>query len=553
MKDETPKKIKLTDKGLVDIPELEERNKLALKIKLDIDAGIETQGSMGTWWLEAERAYLNEAPSVQSQLDQGPNDPGYQVFTMPLTQTRVDMLSAQVTTVVTKQDPLMTDISDDEDVAEKRQKTLHRVLMDGKFPVAVSKVANMCGVKDIGIYRITPGLVPGSVKIDAIDPQDWTIFPATPEGIQAAACVGHRTNHRRIVVQSKQKTGEYYETEDLPESTQADHDDDHEQVHTRSELSTASPDKNNQLIEIWDVVVRLDLEETGNEQLYRASVDYDGCQLLSLQPYKFSYIWYFRSYYIGSSKYFYSGSSVARNLDPCQTAKNNLFSAFYGGSMSAAMPKTFGPPLESGEKFTKAGYGDYIPTEGGQTPFTPGGQFSGQAFPSMLQIVERDADMVSRVSQNTQGAQATGQTTATEQSIIAAGVAVGLEMFIANFTSEFPEMAAHTMELIADDYEAFEQRFGTIYPDPTPEELEAQRQDTLQKLLGQAVGQPPMPDQMPSPDMNSGMMPQHMPPIDQGQPVSPIPGMHGPTDAVGLPINLGQGGSLITGAPSHIL
>ena len=480
----------------------DKRDKIAVQIKEDIDAGIETQGGMTNWWLEAERAYLNEAPSTQTQLDQGPNDSGYPVFTMPLTQTRVDMLGAQVATVVIKQNPLMTDTADDSSVAEPRQKLLHRVWTDARFGSAVTKATNMCGVKDLAIYRFCPGTQAGTIRIDAIDPQDFSVFPALPEGIQAAATVGHRTNRRRNVVEAMQKRGEYYPTGDLPSSTQADHDLDHEQIHTQSELSRQSSNRGNQLIEIWDCVVRLDLKDTGDEELYRATLDYTGCQLLSLEKYEFSYIWYFRSIYIGSSKYFYSGSSVARNLDPCQTAKNNMFSAFYGGVMSAAAPDVFGPPLDSGEKMTKVGLRDYVPTESGVAPFSPGGAFNGSPFPAMIAMIERDADMVSRVSQNTQGAQATGQTTATEQSIIAAGVAVGLEMFIGNFTLEFPMAAAHTQEMIAADYDAFAERYGSeMLPEeaPAPPDVQSLLEGLGALHTGGGIGgQVPLPQPVPT-------------------------------------------------------
>jgi hypothetical protein len=523
---------KTDERGLVVIESLDRRNEIATRIKEEIDAGIQTQGGMSTWWLQAERAYLNMTPSTQTQIDQGPNDPGYQVFNMPLTQTRVDMLAAQVTTVVAKQDPLMTDTSEDETIAEARQKLLHRVWSDAKFGMAIAKAATICGIKDMAVYRVCPGLLPGTVRIDTIDPQDWAVYPALIDGIQAASTVGHRFNRRRIVVETKQRKGEYYETQDLQTSTIGDHDPDQEQVHTMSEMTVSSPERNNELVELWDCIVRLDLDDDGNEQLYRATIDYVGSQLLALEPYKFSYIWYFRSFFIGSPKYFYSGSSVARNLDPCQTAKNNLFSAFYGGAMSAAMPKVYGPPLDDGEKFTKTGFGDYVPTEGGVTPFAPGGQFNGSPFPQMLQIIERDADMVARVSQNTQGAQAQGATTATEQAIIAAGVAVGLEMFISNFTSEFAEMATHTMELIAAEYDNFEMRYGV-----EPVQPEASAQGAL-PLLAQtgAIGTPDNPS---SPEMK---LPS---PTDMSQAPTPESQIEGNVRP--------HFDTLITGAPTHVL
>jgi hypothetical protein len=129
----------------------------------------------------------------------------------------------------------------------------------------------------------------------------------------------------------------------------------------------------------------------------------------------------------------------------------------------------------------------------GTQPWSPGITFNGSDFVQMLGLLERNGDQVARISQNTQGAQATGQTTATEQSIIAAGVATGVENYIENFTLEFPMMAEHTMHLIYDDYDNFANRYGTEAEAPqiTPEDIS--------KILDVSLPSERMPQPLASP------------------------------------------------------
>jgi primosomal replication protein N len=103
---------------------------------------------------------------------------------------------------------------------------------------------------------------------------------------------------------------------------------------------------------------------------------------------------------------------------------------------------------------------DIIETDSPVTPWQGSVKFDGAPFPQILERCEQIADQVARISQNTTGAQASGQTTATEQSIIAAGVAVGLEGYIAKFSEEFGMMMSLTMQIIAQDFEAYKERYG---------------------------------------------------------------------------------------------
>ena len=438
-----------------------------------VDAGLGAMGRMPQWWLDVERQYRNENPG----LNQGPDgqNKGYDEFHIPLTQPRLDMLTAQVTTVIGKQNPYMTDMTDPEAISEPKQQLVHSIWKDAGFETKIRDAATIVGCTDVAFYRLCPNYAQrGAVDLDVIHPDSMIVYPALPKGIQAATCVGHRLEMRRYLIESMQDGITYYKGDPPSISSQDEHDDDREQSHTGANLGDLAPDDATELCEIWPLVVRLDLKHIEDEntterseRLYQATLDYKSGRLLKLEEYDYDYIWYFRSQFIGSPRYFYSGQSVGRNLYPIQDMYNALWSGFFAGAMQAASGgPVIGEGLTSGEKFQKFGMTTVIESDSPVTPWQGSVHFDGQPFPRMIASCEEIADKVARISQNTQGAQAQGSTTATEQSIIAAGVAVGIEQFIARFSQDFPAMAALTCQIAAFDFEAFAQRYGQDIVEP---------------------------------------------------------------------------------------
>lgn len=433
-----------------------------------IQTGLNVEGRMPQWWADVERQYRNEDPGFGDNAN-GRNK-GYKQFHVPLSQPRLDMLSAQITTVIGKQNPYMTDMEDAEDIAEARQNLGHEVWKDAGFEQRIRQAATIAGCTDLAYIRVCPNYAQrGSLEMNVIHPEAVSVYPALPQGIQACTCIGHRLWQRRYVVDSLMDDNYYYKVSRLPAGTQDEYDVDQEQQHTGAEYGDISPDHDSELIELWPCVVRLDLDKFKNpnsegteEKLYRATIEFKTGNLLCLEDYEFPYIWYFRTQLIGSPRYYYSGQSVGRNLFPVQDIYNTSWSTFFACTMQAASGgPVFGEGLNSGEKSFTFGMTDIIETDSPVTPWQGSVKFDGAPFPAILERCEQIADQVARISQNTTGAQATGQTTATEQSIIAAGVAVGLEGYIAKFSEEFGMMMSLTMAIIASDFEAYKERYGS--------------------------------------------------------------------------------------------
>lgn len=431
-----------------------------------IQAGKDVEGRAPEWWDEMRKNHRNEGSNLDETGTQSIDSGGVRKFHIPFSAQRQDMLKAQICTVIGKQDPFMVCLDEDEDESKALSDLVHRAWKKAKFQQRIRTAASICTDTDLVYYRLC-SMGNGQLEISVHNPDQVVIFPVLPTGIQDATIVGHQIYKPRRIVEA---TKTYYEgvADSLPDSVQDELVTVSAANRSGINVGINGPDsKKDGLIELWDVIVKLDLDDKG-DKLYRATVAFDARELLALEAYPYSNHWYFESRLIGSDDY-YPTTSVARSLYAIQDAFNNMISAFYEGAMAAALPPIFGPKLDSGEKYTKYGWGDYIETETQVQPWAPSAKAIIQPIPVIMQSLERYGDQVARISQNTTGSAVNAQT-ATEASIIAAGVAVGVEEFIANFSLDFPRMADLTLEIIESEFESFAQRLNIV-------DLDAQKMD----------------------------------------------------------------------------
>lgn len=422
----------------------------------------------GGWWGAVESAYRNELPPAQEGLVPVP---------YPFLQPRIDALTSQVCTVITKQTPYMLaqGIGKGEKFQNK-QRMVHEAWARARFDIQARKASTIAGNLNKAIFRITPKLdysrpdayggqaaasraeSPG-VSIEVIHPKDFFMAPASIGGIEESVWCAHRFYQRVADIKRKCEEGSYYDVEGVTgyDSPQ-DHDDTNALSRAGVDLSAAFQGDEADNVECRYGWIKLDLgewveKETTGERWYRVVWIVKTRTLLAVRLANASRPEYFDTGYIPEWALFWPASSVGRNLLGLHNYQSNLASVLYTGGMMSAMPPVFGPAL--GEKDRKFSPGDYTPTsdmEGNGSPWSPTIAFNGQPIVIQMQNNERIGDMVARVSQNAMGA-AVQDSTATQQSIIAAGVAVGLEEYIANFSACLPRMAEYTAELLAQNYE----------------------------------------------------------------------------------------------------
>jgi len=189
-----------------------------------------------------------------------------------------------------------------------------------------------------------------------------------------------------------------------------------------------------------------------DEQWYHATIAFEQGALLAFEPYPYSRPWYFDAQYIlGSEDAYWPGESVARHLSFLQDATDKLHTATYNGSMISSYPPIFGPQLP--QKDFRYGYGDYVPSDApSNSYYSPSTRFDGRPIMDQIELLSEIGDKTSRISDNATGAISQGDHTATETSVIAAGVATGLEEYIGNFTANLGDMAAFSIELLVAHY-----------------------------------------------------------------------------------------------------
>lgn len=425
------------------------------------------KGSMANWWREVEAAYRNEKPQATTE--------GITPVPYPFLQPRVDGLTAQVCTVITKQSPIMLSTgSGSNEVFTRKQTFMHEVLSRARIDIQARKAAIIAGNLNKAIYRVVPKLdmagedayggqqaasrsqSPG-VSIDVIHPKDFFMYPAGLGGIEEAIWVAHRFYQRVSDVKTKIEAGDYYPV-DSPTGgdSVADYDETGAIARSGANLQAAFSSEDSDLAECRYGWLRIDLGEWNNrlkgERWYRAVWLAKTRTLLALRPTVTTSPEYFDTWFIPEWSQFWPSNSVGRNLLGLHNYQGVLASTLYTGGMMSALPPVFGPAL--GVKDQKYNFGDYFATDdmtGQGSPWSPTISFNGQPIVMQMQNNERIGDMVARVSQNALGA-AVQDSTATQQSIIAAGVAVGIEEYIANFSSCLPRMAEYINELLVYYY-----------------------------------------------------------------------------------------------------
>jgi len=432
-----------------------DRQQLGMLLRNLIQNGLDQKGSTPEFWQVCEQYHRNEMVEGLPE-----DDDGLIPIHIPFSQPRQDILTAQVCSALTRPDPYMlVETLGDTNARDALQKCVHLFWKSAGFEAKLRRASAICTDTNLCWFRVAwdtnPNKYFGGLIFDVIHPKHIVITPNTVEGIPGARLVGHRFYRRLREITDMQASGKYFEEAHVigganPQSV----DLTGEIANSGAQPGTASIDPMDQRVELWDITFRYGAkkdtseDEYEPEKWYRATVAYDTMAILSIDEYPYSRPWYFDAAYIlGTEDAYYSGVSVGRNLSFIQDTINKQHAMLYSGAGISAFPVIFGPELP--EKDFKYSFGEYVPTDSpAQSFFSPSIRFDGKPIIDQLEIITAIGDQVARASPNTMGAQQDHDATATETSIIASGVSVGIEEYIGNFSASFGEMAAFTIELL---------------------------------------------------------------------------------------------------------
>lgn len=456
--------------AIADSPD--KRRQLVTQLEADIYAGINARAGLEDVWRRVEHMHINARPLRNTS----PQDNLVPIH-RPLLQPRLDQLAAQVCSVVAGSDPYMLATSGDDTLSSKREKTLHRLWQTAGFDQQIRKAAIIAGDTNRAIWRISYALqvenmlpegdetiqdkMSGSITysglaIDVIHPRDFTLSPATSEGIQSAQLVGHRFYRSAQYIKERQAIGEYFD--DAP-PVGGDDPLEHRIRYSQQYVNYVPlDDTSSDPVELWDVIVRMrpsqvsPINENKRQRYFLATLAIKQGLLLRFEEYPFSRPWYFESGFLVEPEDFWGdGKSVGKNLYPLQEEYNNNCTLLYNGALMSALPPLFGPQLNT-EKTSYYGPREYIPVDGEVKIQSFGGEFHGEDIRANNADIERNADSVAGISANNTGAPEQHELSATQSQQIAAGVGVSITEYIRSFTANFPAMASLTEEILDSYY-----------------------------------------------------------------------------------------------------
>jgi hypothetical protein len=454
---------------------LEQRTNLGGLIRNLVWAGIESKGECETWWQQCE-AYHRNQPAANEE------DESLVPLHIPFSQPRQDQLTAQCCTVITKQEPYMlAECPGDEMVEETLEKAVDKFWRSAGFEKQIRRASRICTDTNLVWYRCAwtynPRKVYGGIILDVIHPKHVSIYPATMHGIDGARLVGHLFMRRLRDVHALQDEGIYFNDVKVAAGSSIENYDTTGQIaNSGASPSVAGPDPMDLQVPLYDVLFKYgERNDDGTyepERWYHATIAFEQSALLAFEEYPYSRPWYFDAQYIiGSEDGYWPGESVGRHLSFLQDAINKLHTGNYNGAMMSSYPPVFGPQLP--EKDFRYGYGDYVPSDFPANSFySPNIRFDGRPMLNQIEMFNEIGDSTSRISANATGSISESDQTATETSVIAAGVATGLEEYIGNFTANLGDMAAFTIELLAFHFSEWSQKWGPVLGIQTAQQLE---------------------------------------------------------------------------------
>lgn len=433
-------------------------------------------------WRQCESLYRGDAQA--SIMENGPN----QTRPYNIIAPRVDQITASTVGTITSQTPyllgfLYNSQQKDRDVEAALQFFMERADIETQLEEACPKICT----KGLCPVRVTFGTLSNEndwmtpdenlegdeivfdtesdknvgLVIEAIDPDDFIVAPIAIKNLRKAKIVGHRFYLRLAEVIALQEKGVYDKVDiaggDRPES------DDRDDTWSRSQAdSAASTDAQDDLVELWEVLVRL--PEGKQEKAYRVVVAPTQQVMLKKETYPYSRPWYFDLRFGRELKTFWNLTSIVSKARDVQIMATEGVNILHVGMLFAMQPPVMGDIVPEGQS-ARYNFGEIMQADiGGTPPFVLPVNFNPSAMPAMLRAYEEKADALMRVSSAGTGQQFKSDTTASEVQAVMAGQQMGANHYIRALGIGMKEMYDFAQELLWKHWDEWYDTYREFVP-----------------------------------------------------------------------------------------
>lgn len=473
----------------------DERSELAQRICRMIDSGVESVNGLRERWEVNEKLYRLEPYERLSATMEDAS-----TFAFPLQREKIDAMVAFLATTLASSDQIF--VYRQHGAAsvnsEACEKTVHFLLRQADFERHLRMHLRLTAMNGKASYRLvfktrargmladmeqaagfqmpditTNKLAYCGIDIRVIHLGDMVVYPVECETLLDARLVGHRFTLRKADIRAKQESGEYLR--DVEEFSSVDRDSVISGRDAAWDLTSSDSgmEDDDEYVECYSVIVKLDLNEDGVEEYVEMQIAYDDKAILSIKPYAFDRPNYFCPALHQEYGKFYPAGSIAQNLQGLNLALNELMGMYYDGTVNAAFP----PTLFNAEGGYQEGEfnmrpGQMIPTLGTPQMASIPTQFNPQVIPQMLQYLDSFAEQVTRTPRSSAQQPFRRGTTATEVSAIQQAAAVNNNDYLMEYASgEFCALADFVRQLAYENFEYLQAVYGDLLPAQEKEQL----------------------------------------------------------------------------------
>lgn len=314
------------------------------------------------------------------------------------------------------------------------------------------------------------------INIDVIHLHNMAVYPVEVPELTKARLVGHRDYIRRAEILEQIEVGAYFEDANDPPTDNRDEKEAGRNSEWDGVESTGGDEPEDDFVETWCCLVKLDLNEDKTEEYYEVELIYSTGKILSIKPYPFNRPWYFAPAFHFEYDKFYYGGSLAQDLQGLQILKNELFGMTIDGILHMAFPTTF-VDAQGGyteDQFLDARPGRVYPIRGALNVQQIGTKFDGQYIPAIMGMIDSMADAVARVPQTDSFQETRPGTTAREVSAMQAAAAVSANDYLLTYSgNEMCDMVDFARVLMLENFDQIKEVWGDAFPAEMPEQLMA--------------------------------------------------------------------------------
>lgn len=310
-------------------------------------------------------------------------------------------------------------------------------------------------------------------RCDVIHPRDFVMTPVNVP-IERARLVGNRVQLRRQEVSEYRLAEAWYcDTPSLVEA--ADQTAPGKSPEFARTEPTVSTEREDDMLDIYFLQVKFDLNKDGTEEWYQVIYAYESCEILDIAPYKWSRPEYVRVSYMSEPWSIYNSGSPAYSIQGVCKAHNAVFNQWYDGTNMSAFSTIF---FDRRSGFTEHAFlkiepGAAIGVDGIPDFKQVSVGFDGQYHANILQMLENQADAILRQNRMTSGQQLKAGSTATEAAKLAEGQTMNQNDYLLEFAGDhLCEAADLILEYCAYHYDQLVEVYQDSIPCTSKDQLE---------------------------------------------------------------------------------